>query len=185
MGEDGDRAGGLAERTLIALVLEPVEPVADVGRQIGVPASDLGDPVGVLDDADRVASGVAVNVRCVPGDPCRLGREQRLGLRLVSLVEPVPASVGDEHEEHERERRDHRDPLEAGEQALATGNCRGRWLREETVSRLPLEQPFAALLDQLLDFLVALAARGYPDVLPLDPDEHRRQPPFAAELVDV
>ena len=105
MGEHGDRTRGLAERALVVLVLEPVEPVADVGRQVGVPAADLGDPVGVLDDADRLASGVAVNDRCVPGDPCRLGREQRLGLRLVGLVEPVPASVGDEHEEHERERR--------------------------------------------------------------------------------
>ena len=126
-----------------------------------------------------------MNVGRVPGDPCRLGGEQRLGLRLVGLVEPAPASVGDEHEEHERERRDHRDSLEPGEQALAARNRSDRWLRPETVSRLSLEQPLAALLDQLLDFLVALAARGDPDVLPLDPDEHRREPPFAAELVDV
>ena len=74
MGENGDRACGLAERALVALVLEPVEPVTDLRRQVGVPAADLGDPVRVLDDADRLASGIAVHVRRVAGDPGCLGR---------------------------------------------------------------------------------------------------------------
>ena len=68
---------------------------------------------------------------------------------------------------------------------MAARNWSDRWLRPKTVSRLSLEEPLAALLDQLLNFLVALAARWDPDVLPLDPDEHRRKPPLAAELIDV
>ena len=113
MGENGDRARGLAERALVALVLEPVEPVADVRRQVGVPAADLGDPVGVLDDPDRLASGVAVDVgrrarrsvpprttaspRSSPGRPCRArpslgrGRARRGRARARRLPRPPRA----------------------------------------------------------------------------------------------
>ena len=61
MGEDGDRAGGLAERALIVLEGQAVEPEAEIGSQVGVAAADLGDAVRVLDDPDRFATGVAVD----------------------------------------------------------------------------------------------------------------------------
>ena len=101
------------------------------------------------------------------------------------MVEPVPALVGHEHEQDEGQRAEHREALEPGKQALTARNDHGRRLRPETVRRLALEQPLAALLDQLSDLLVSPSARGNPDVLPLDPDEHRLEPSFAAELVDV
>ena len=90
--EHGDRAGGLAERALVALG-QPVQPEADLGRQEGVRAADLGEPVGVLDDPDRLALGVAVDAGNVAGDPGRLAGEPRLGARLLGLVEAVPAAV--------------------------------------------------------------------------------------------
>ena len=58
---------------LVVLEGEAVEPEADLRRQVGVPAADLGDSVRMLDDPDRLAARVAVDVRLVARDPSRLG----------------------------------------------------------------------------------------------------------------
>ena len=162
MGENGDRARGLAERALVVLEGEAVEPVADVRRQIGVAAADLGDAVGVLDDPDRLAAGVAVDDRLMARDPAGLRREAGFRLRPVVGVEPVPASARNQHEQDERERRDDRNAFEPAQRRARRPRRRRR-----------------------LDVLFALGAFGQPDVSPVDLDQDRLEPLLAAELLDV
>ena len=154
--EHGDRARGLAERALVALEREPVEPVADLRRQEGVRAADLGDAVRVLDDPDRLALAVAADPRVVAGDPRRLGRETRLGPPLVLLVEAAPAALRQEDEQqHEPGEDEH--AFEPRQQASARPD----------------------------DPRPALDVGRHPDLVALGLDEHRLEPLGPAELLDV
>jgi hypothetical protein len=158
VGEDGDRACGLAEGALLAVEGEPVQPVADRGRESGVRAADLGDPVRVLDDADRFPFGVAVDARRMACDPAGLGREKLLGACLLGVVQAAPAVVGHEHEQDDGDRREHGEPLERPEQPPRARASPGR---------------------------VRLDLGRDPDLVAADLDQRRLEPLLAAELLDV
>ena len=66
----------------------------------------------MLDDPTASPSGVAADARRVAGDPRRLGRQQRLRLVAIGLVETAPAAVRQRDEQEEGEDGDHRDAFE-------------------------------------------------------------------------
>ena len=151
-----DRARGLAERALVALEREPVEPVADLRRQERVRAADLGDAVGVLDDPDRLALAVAADPRVVAGDPRRLGGEARLRPPLVGLVEAAPAALRQQHEQQHEPGEDE-DAFEPRQQVPARAD----------------------------DARPALDVGRHPDLVALGLEQHRLEPLRPAELLDV
>src|ERR671924_2088989 len=89
-----------------------VEGVADPGRQVGAGAADGGGAVRVLHVADELAALVAVDLRLVPGDQCRLARKDLLRARLVGRRDRVPAVRPRRVEEEPRNDRDGRERLE-------------------------------------------------------------------------